>query len=58
MQAVFSSLTQFLSFDVVTLHARLRKLTSADDRTMMVATTVLADAARIFVAAWIVIVIL
>jgi hypothetical protein len=58
MQAVFASLTQFLSFDVVTLRARLRTLKNADDRTTMVATTLLADAARIFVAAWIVIVIL
>jgi hypothetical protein len=58
VRQVFASLIQFLSFDVVTLGARLRALKSADDKTMMVATTVLADAARIFIAAWIVIVIM
>lgn len=54
MQAVFASLTQFLSFDVVTLRARLSQLRNADDRATMVAITLLADAARVFVAAWIV----
>ncbi|HEX7005645.1 MAG TPA: hypothetical protein VF274_00770 [Alphaproteobacteria bacterium] len=58
MQAVIASLTQFLSFDVVTLRTRLRTLRYADERATMVATTLLADAARVFVAAWIVIVIL
>lgn len=57
MQAVFASLTQFFSFDIVTLGARLRALRSSDDRLMMVATTLLADTARIFIAAWIITVI-
>ena len=58
MQAVFASVTQFFSFDIVTLGARLRALKNADDKLMMVATTLLADAARIFIAAWIVTVIM
>ena len=39
---------------MVTLRARLRELRRADDRATMVAITLLADAARVFVAAWIV----
>ena len=58
MRNAFASLAQVLSFDVVTLGARLKALKSADDRTMMVFTTVLADAVRVCIAAWIVIVIL
>ena len=58
MQAVFASFTQFFSFDIVTLGARLRSLKSDDDKFMMVATTLLADGARIFIAAWILTVIL
>ena len=58
MQAVFASFTQFFSFDIVTLGTRLRALTDSDDKIMMVATTLLADAARIFIAAWILTVIL
>jgi hypothetical protein len=58
VQAVFASVTQFFSFDIVTLGARLRALKNADDKTMMVATTLLADAARIFIAAWIITVVM
>lgn len=58
VRQVFASLILFLSFDVVTLGARLRALKNADDKLMMVATTLLADGARIFVAAWFVTLIL
>jgi len=58
VRQVFASFIQFLSFDVVTLGARLRALKEADDKLMMVATTLLADGSRIFIAAWLVVVFL
>jgi hypothetical protein len=58
VRQVLASFIQFLSFDVVTLGARLRALNEADDKLMMVATTLLADGSRIFIAAWIVVVFL
>jgi hypothetical protein len=58
VRQVLASFIQFLSFDVVTLGARLRALKDADDKLMMVATTLLADGARIFIAAWIAVVFL
>jgi hypothetical protein len=58
VQAVLASLSQILSFDVVTLPARLRQLSDDNDKTMLIFATLVADAVRVALAAWIVVVVL